>query len=366
MKWGTVPRGLVHFSAPLPHGEPPSKDHMSETSQHIRKTLLTAALLLCAASARAEQKPHPAVARIIVPDGTGVSFGSGTLVDVGKDYGLVITNWHVVRDSSDAITVLFPDGFASKAKLLRVDRDWDLAVLSIRRPKNIEPVPLSSTVPRRGDVLAIAGWGKGSYRASAGRCTQYLSPGGNHPFEMIELTTTARNGDSGGPIFNQRGELAGVLFGSASGRTTGSYCGRVRWFLATVDRKFQHPAPRLPAPYRPPVASEPTMIAQRPQQPIPVAAIGTISAVHPSAVAPEPVHQRPVASSRQLPPPSLQRAPAYVAQPTPPMPSAQPVATLATIPELPTRGDQLKTILAGIGIVFILFHGLRLVGSLQQ
>jgi hypothetical protein len=49
--------------------------------------------------------------------------------------------------------------------------------------------------------------------------------------EMVEVSAAARQGDSGGPILNDRGELAGVLFGSASGTTSGSYCGRVRWFL---------------------------------------------------------------------------------------------------------------------------------------
>ena len=42
--------------------------------------------------------PHPAVARIIVPENGATAYGSGTLVDVREQFGLVITNWHVVRD----------------------------------------------------------------------------------------------------------------------------------------------------------------------------------------------------------------------------------------------------------------------------
>src|SRR5262245_47518650 len=56
----------------------------------------------------------------------------------------------------------------------------------------------------------------------------------NHPFEMVEVAVSARQGDSGGPILNSRGELAGVLFGEGHGRTSGSYCGRVKWFLSSV------------------------------------------------------------------------------------------------------------------------------------
>jgi serine protease Do len=50
----------------------------------------------------------------------------------------------------------------------------------------------------------------------------------------LELDVEARQGDSGGPIFNQRGELAGVLFGAGQGTTLGSFAPRVSCFLATL------------------------------------------------------------------------------------------------------------------------------------
>ena len=79
---------------------------------------------------------------------------------------------------------------------------------------------------------------------------------------MVELAAPARNGDSGGPILNSRGELAGVLFGSAFGRTTGSYCGRA----ALVSRLGRRRLPRI---------SSQAMMAQHSssRNPVPVAAI---------------------------------------------------------------------------------------------
>ncbi|MEN6450666.1 MAG: serine protease, partial [Thermoguttaceae bacterium] len=183
-------------------------------------------------------QPHPAVVRVVAPERDGMSLGSGSLVAVNEHFGLVLTNWHVVRDAAGQVGVLFPDGFRSAATVARVDRDWDLAALVIWRPK-VQPISLSSQAPRPGEMLTIAGYGSGSYRAASGRCTEYVSPGENMPYEMVELEAPARQGDSGGPILNSRGELAGVLFGSAFGRTTGSYCGRVRWFLAFVDADFR-------------------------------------------------------------------------------------------------------------------------------
>jgi hypothetical protein len=177
--------------------------------------------------------PHPAVARIVVTENGATAFGSGTLVDVREQYGLVITNWHVVRDACGPVVVKFPGGFRSHARPLKVDSNWDLAALVIWRPP-IEPVKLASQPPRPGDLLTIHGYGRGQYRIATGRCTTYYAPRPDYPLEMVELDVEARQGDSGGPIFNQSGELAGVLFGAGQGTTLGSYAPRVSNFLATL------------------------------------------------------------------------------------------------------------------------------------
>src|SRR5436190_3377373 len=184
-------------------------------------------------SAPGNVTPHPAVARIIVPEDGATAFGSGTLVGVNKDHGLVITNWHVVRDGTGLVEVVFPDGFRSNAKPLKVDSDWDLAALVIWRP-NVEPVKIPAQPPRQGDLLTIHGYGRGQYRIATGHCSNYFSPRVDFPHEMVELDVEARQGDSGGPIFNQSGELAGILFGAGEGTTLGSFAPRVRYFLASV------------------------------------------------------------------------------------------------------------------------------------
>ncbi len=176
--------------------------------------------------------PLPAIARIIVPEKDVVSYGSGSLIDVRDDYGLVVTNWHVVRDANGVISVLFPDGFSSKAEVVKVDKDWDLAALSIRKPA-AAPLPMTATPPQPGQKLFIAGYGSGDFRAAAGNCLGYGSPEQGLPQELVEVDAEARHGDSGGPILNERGEIAGVLFGT-NGTTHGSYGGRVIQFLTSV------------------------------------------------------------------------------------------------------------------------------------
>jgi len=213
---------------------------MIDTSQAASRAAIGAAWQ------RQSDYPHPAVARIIVPEEGAISYGSGTLIDVREKFGMVITNWHVVRDATGTIEVVFPGGFSSKARALKVDADWDLAALVIWKPP-VDPVSIAAAAPRPGDQLTICGYGQGSYRCATGRCTQYYAPRLDFPRHMVELDVEARQGDSGGPIFNSEGELAGVLFGAGQGTTLGSFGGRVGAFLATLAPDIGRAAESLAA-----------------------------------------------------------------------------------------------------------------------
>jgi hypothetical protein len=363
------------------------------------KPLLGLAVLLSAAAAAGQNPPsgpwqqppssaasrspngvHPAVVRIFVPDRDSTSLGSGALVAVSQYHGLVVTNWHVVRDAAGPITVAFPDGFRSPATLLRTDKDWDLAALAIWRP-NVPPIPLAEAPPQLGEPLAIAGYGDGPYRAIAGRCTQYVSPGGNLPYEMVELSAPARNGDSGGPIFNSRGELAGVLFGSARGETTGSYCGRVRWFLTLVMSDFQRLQPdatmiaATTGSDRGGAVSTPaggTTQTRSPAGPMPLASIpaaqgrgGQVAMPYTSTspvawpTSTRPVPGQSVAGQRGVPGP-------LPLVPESGIPAALQAPAAEGVPQTPSEAgfwEQVKNVLAAVGAVAILFHALRLLAA---
>ncbi len=300
---------------------------------------------------------HSAVARVVAPGRGSVSYGSGTLVYADETRGVVVTNWHVVNEATGPVSVHFPDGFYSLGTVQMIDRDWDLAAILIRKP-NAQPVPIADRPPRPGETLTIAGYGAGQYRAASGPCTQYVAPGLKFPFEMVEVAVSARQGDSGGPIFNSRGELAGVLFGEGNGRTSGSYCGRVRWFLTSV-------VPRLPG--------GSVMVASGPPQPalgrpgrvgstvttLPLAGTRQASDTAPSAagglpLAPIPQPAWPSVSS----PAEVPRSPVVASTR-----SAAPDVEVVQIGWHDVAGDtlaeQAKTVLAGVGVLAVLLQALR-------
>ena len=182
-------------------------------------------------------RPRPAVCRVVSTNGDSIAAGSGVLVRVSGTAGLVLTAYHVVRENRPTLEVTFPDGSTTPARLVAYDQDWDLAALSVGRPV-AAPIPIAAKAPRRGDRLTICGYGPvGVYREQTGRVTDYGSPTRDHPAQFVEVEGAARTGDSGGPIFDESGEIAGILFGAARGRTIGSVSTRLSLFLAEADAK---------------------------------------------------------------------------------------------------------------------------------
>ncbi len=176
------------------------------------------------------QTPHPAIVQVQVQEQDAWARGSGTLIASNEQYGWILTNWHVVRGAVGPAYVAFPGGFQTQGKVVKTDQVWDLALIVIPHPP-VAPMPLAPNVPQVGESLTIAGYGSGDFRAARGRCTNFAAPDVQHPQEMIDISVAARQGDSGGPIVNDRSELAGVLFGAGQGATTGTHVGRVRMFL---------------------------------------------------------------------------------------------------------------------------------------
>jgi hypothetical protein len=173
---------------------------------------------------------HPAVVRVVNEQRGSRSLGSGTLVVANDDYALVATCAHLFREGVGNVSVEWPRQGKRPATVAAMDTDHDLAVLKLSAV-SVAPVPLAENPPRAGDWLTSCGYGPhGVFAVNRGRAAGYASLDGR-TFDVLEMEGSARRGDSGGPIFNARGELAGVLFGTDGRRVNGSHCGQLRPLL---------------------------------------------------------------------------------------------------------------------------------------
>jgi serine protease Do len=134
--------------------------------------------------------------------------GSGFIVSAD---GVILTNAHVVRDARE-VTVKLADRREFQAKVLGSDPKTDVAVLKIDA-KNLPVVPLGrSTDLKVGEwVLAIGSPFGLESTVTAGVVSakgRSLPDDGNVPF--IQTDVAVNPGNSGGPLFNTRGEVVGI------------------------------------------------------------------------------------------------------------------------------------------------------------
>ncbi|WP_370463016.1 Do family serine endopeptidase [Psychrobacter sp. NG25] len=147
----------------------------------------------------------------------------GTAFFVSSD-GYMLTNHHVV-EGADKITVTLNDRTELDAVLVGSDERSDVAVLKVVGNK-FPPLPIGdSNALRVGEpVLAIGSPFGFDYSASAGIVSaksRSFSRETSVPF--IQTDVALNPGNSGGPLFNQRGEVIGINSRIFSG--TGGYMG---------------------------------------------------------------------------------------------------------------------------------------------
>jgi serine protease Do len=137
------------------------------------------------------------------------SLGSGFVIDPS---GYVVTNNHVIEGADD-IEVIFPNGSKLKAKLVGTDTKTDLSVLKVEPKTPLKAVRFGNSRQMRiGDwVMAI-----GNPFGLGGSVTLgIISARGRNinagPYDNFIQTDAAINkGNSGGPLFNMRGEVIGI------------------------------------------------------------------------------------------------------------------------------------------------------------
>ncbi|MCF8483350.1 MAG: DegQ family serine endoprotease [Rhodospirillum sp.] len=138
------------------------------------------------------------------------SLGSGFVID---KTGYIVTNNHVIKDA-DEITVILQDDTALKAELIGHDEKTDVALLKVE-PKE----PLAAAVPwgdsdaaRVGDwVVAIGNpFGLGG-TVTAGIISAKTRDINAGPYDsFIQTDASINKGNSGGPLFNEDGQVIGI------------------------------------------------------------------------------------------------------------------------------------------------------------
>lgn len=143
--------------------------------------------------------------------------GSGCIV---SSDGYVVTNYHVAMGTEDTLHVVLSDGTDYIAKLERADALTDLALLKIEAINLNASTPASSEMYKLGEEVFVIGT---PADPSLGQTvTKGIMSGKRSTFGKTLFQTDAHvnPGNSGGALFNSKGQLIGVVSSKAFGSTT--------------------------------------------------------------------------------------------------------------------------------------------------
>ena len=151
---------------------------------------------------------------------TGVSTGSGFII---SEDGYVVTNYHVVEGASK-IKVSSFDGNEYTAALVGQDSTNDVAVLKVEAEGLPCVVMGSSTELAVGDQVVAIGNPLGELTATltvgyvSAKDRDVTTEGAT--INMIQTDAAINSGNSGGPLFNMKGEVVGITTAKYSGSSS--------------------------------------------------------------------------------------------------------------------------------------------------
>lgn len=160
------------------------------------------------------QKCSPSVVGIKSFDGKSsdsYSWGSGIVV---SSDGYILTNTHVI-DEGERATVQLYDGTTCAAKLVAADSQSDVAILKIEKTGLTPAVFASSKNIRTGDAVCAIGnplspdYSLTMTSGIISATSREISYNGA-VMKLLQTDTSINEGNSGGPLFNDRGQVIGI------------------------------------------------------------------------------------------------------------------------------------------------------------
>ncbi len=140
----------------------------------------------------------------------GNTSGSGIIV---SEAGQVLTNHHVVQ-ACDAHEVVDEHNVVHKATLQAADTQRDLALLAVNKRFATIARVRGDITPRLGEAVAVVGYPLGTLLGSkptVGFGHVSSTAGVRDDPAQMQISVPIQRGNSGGPVFDQAGNIIGVV-----------------------------------------------------------------------------------------------------------------------------------------------------------
>lgn len=140
--------------------------------------------------------------------------GSGCMI---SKEGYLVTNYHVVGDASDSLKVVLNDGKEYAGTVLRKDPGMDLALVKIEGSDFQSVSPSFNPSCKLGEVIYVIGTPADPSLGQTITRGIFSAKRDVYGNTMYQTDAHVNPGNSGGGMFNEKGELVGVVSSKGSG-----------------------------------------------------------------------------------------------------------------------------------------------------
>ena len=155
---------------------------------------------------RAEHAIPDSVVRVETDSG----LGSGVLI---SDHVILTAAYVVEHDKDGIVDIKTEDGGLFMGEVLWQSKQYDVAAIRVEKIEGIKPSPLAAENPKIGDEVVVSGNPLGHpFFRSWGHVSGSMEATGPWK-QVIPVDVTIAPGNSGGPAFNAKGEVVGLMVG---------------------------------------------------------------------------------------------------------------------------------------------------------
>ena len=169
-------------------------------------------------------KAVDSVVRIEAEFDDGWASGSGFVIESSRDTTLIATNYHVVEGNPQSISVWLGEDESIRAEIVLESEAKDLCVLKLAYPVSLKA--LSFDEAELGEAIYAVGFpaaaddlsDKAAHASSDATLTDGIVSAvrsvtiteGGSPVSILQINAAINSGNSGGPLFNEKGRVVGI------------------------------------------------------------------------------------------------------------------------------------------------------------
>lgn len=177
--------------------------------------LLIICILTCSCSSDLFSNAYNKTVQIVLEE-EGIVLGKATGFFIAKD--LLLSNAHIIKNiessKTDIYCIKYLQNKKNKLKIEKIDVQNDLLLLKMVEESNNKYFSISNKELEIGETVYTIG-NPGGYGLSLSNGiisnTKVIISQADLECETIQLNLEITNGNSGGPVFNKKGEIVGIM-----------------------------------------------------------------------------------------------------------------------------------------------------------